>query len=122
MGEKQIYEEVLPDGSVRNVHVDHEEERVYLETGNVHPVTGEPLLRFSSCNTAPYPKKPAPTVEEPIEQPFPYGLGLEPEPNFLAPLDGPVVLENAGDYKIVPEDSGYNEVPAEDEPEAEEEE
>lgn len=88
MGEKEIYQETLPDGSVRNVHVDHDEEKVYLETGHLHPVTGAPLLRFSSCNTLPYPKKPAPTVEEPLDL-EPLEAPVVPEPDFLAPLEPP---------------------------------
>jgi hypothetical protein len=68
MAEKEVFERILESGDVARYHVDFEKSEVFLETGGVNPNTGRPFLRFSSNNTAPFPKTvPVELVDEPEE-------------------------------------------------------
>lgn len=82
MADKQVYERELADGSTVKYHVDHEKSEVYIETGAKHPVTGDVLLRFSSNNTLPFPKR----VDEPV---------VAEEPAAFEDLFAPVTEEDA---------------------------
>jgi hypothetical protein len=86
MGEKVIVKETLGDGSERLLHVDFAESKVYIETGK-HPLTGEPLLRFSSDNTTPYKA----TVDEPV--------AAEPVEELPEPIEPEEPIESAAPEK-----------------------
>lgn len=92
MGEKQVYEVTCLDGSLARYHVDHDKEEVFLETGKLHPETGEPLLQFSSRNVAPFPKMAPEALEEfadtPIEELI-ETFGEENDTLFAPPVELP---------------------------------
>lgn len=75
MGEKFIHTETLQDGTERKLHVDFEDNTVHIENG-VHPVTGDPLLRFSSNNVAPFLFLKAKPAEAVLNAPVFEGAGF----------------------------------------------